>query len=169
MKELQCSVMVEQSEKYKIDVQICSWFPRMQVNVTLSHPELFALKHIASNKLQRGDRVGYEYNINRYLEFLDDLVRDALKIAKLQVLDMQKRCNALIITLAVCSTIIYLWNPLAGIVVDLTVCAPYIYFCLFFTQQKHELENFIHTQKATFTERADKMRQLFGQSDAGGR
>lgn len=169
MKELQCTVTIEQSEEYKIDVQICSWFPGMRVNVTLSHPDLFALKHIALNKMERSDLEGYEYNINRYLEVLDDLVRDALKIAKLQVLDMQRRCNALLITLVVCSTIIYLLNPLAGIVVDLIVGAPFIYVCWFFAQQKHEMETFIRTQKATFTERADKIRQLFEQSTAGSR
>ncbi len=167
--KLKCNVTVELADQYKIEAKVSSWFPRMEVDIVLSDPDLLALEHISTNKLQRGDRAGYEYNVDRFLELLDDLVRSALSIAKVQILDLQRRASIFIMVLVVCSTVLYFWKPLAGIAIDVIVGAAFIFFCWFIERQKYELNTFVHTQKATFADRAVKLRREFEQAELGGR
>jgi hypothetical protein len=169
MEKLKCVVTVELADEFVMDVQIRSWFPRMQVNIVLSHPDLLALNQIVLNKLLRGDREGYEYNIDRYLQRIDELVRDALSFAKIEFLVMQQRANALFIALIVCCTLIYVWNPIAGIVSDMILGSAFIYLSWIFARQKCELDTFIDTQLATFADRAGKLRQSFEQAEVEGR
>jgi len=165
--KLKCNVTVDLGDQYKIESRVSSWFPQLVVDIVLSDPDLLALEHISANKLQRGDRAGYEYNVDRFLQLVDDLVRNALSVAKIQILDQQRRGSILFMALAVCSTAIYLWKPLAGIAIDIFVGAAFIFFCWYIERLKNEIDAFIHTQKATFADRAVKLQREFEQADAG--